>query len=417
VKKERLPIVTNPQAIHSSPQIPRVEIPAAFRFLFTPSRYKVAYGGRDGAKSWAFADALLIKAAQRPLRILCTRELQSSIAESVYKVLTDQILRLNLVNFYPDSLIQKNIIRSICGSEFIFKGLRANSMEIKSTEGIDICWVEEAQMVSHDSWQILIPTIRKEGSEIWISFNTGEEEDPTYRRFVLNPPPEAIVRHINYDQNPFHSSVMEKERIYLLKVDPEAYENVWLGTPKKISDACIFKGKFRVDVFETPEDAELLFGSDFGFSEDPATLIRFFIQDRKLFVEYEAYGIGVELDDLPEFYDRIPGARKWAIKADNSRPETISYVKKKASISRPAKNGRGALKTVFRSSRNLKRSLSMSAAATPCRSLKITPGRKTGSRERSCPSSWMSTTIASTRSAMAWGTRSKPNPMRALRSA
>ncbi len=219
----------------SESQVPRVEIPAAFSFLFQPSRYKVAYGGRDGAKSWTFADVLLIMAASRPLRILCTREYQSSIAESVYKVLIDQIVRLNLQDYYEAP--QRTIIKSKCGSEFIFKGLKMNIMEIKSTEGIDICWVEEAQMMSDESWQILIPTIRKPNSEIWMSFNTGQADDPTYTRFVLSPPPDAQVRNVNYYDNPFHSEVMEKERLYLKRVDPEAYEHVWLGKPLKISYA------------------------------------------------------------------------------------------------------------------------------------------------------------------------------------
>ena len=141
-----------------------------------------------------------------------------------------------------------------------------NIAEIKSTEGIDICWVEEAQVVSDASWQVLIPTVRKPDSEIWLSFNTGQADDPTYKRFVLNPPPDSIVRKVNYYDNPFHSDVMEKERQYLLKVDPESHNHVWLGNPLMISDACIFKGKFRLDRFETPEDVQLLFGADFGFS-------------------------------------------------------------------------------------------------------------------------------------------------------
>jgi phage terminase large subunit len=121
---------------------------------------------------------------------------------------------------------------------------------------------------------------------------------------------------------------MEKERLYLLRVDPEAHDHVWLGNPLKISDACIFKGKFTSDVFEAQEGEELFLGGDFGFSEDPAALIRSFIRGRKLFIEYEAYGVGVDLDDYPEFYDSVPGSRLWPIWADNSRPETISYIKK-----------------------------------------------------------------------------------------
>lgn len=395
----------------------RVPIPRAFAPLFQPASYKVFYGGRDGAKSWSFADVLLSIGAREPKRILCTREFQSSIADSVYKVLVDQIRRLNLEKFYPDNLVQRNTICSVCGTEFIFKGLHHNTMEIKSTEGIDICWVEEAQMASNESWEVLIPTIRKEGSEIWVSFNIGQETDPTYERFVLNTPPDSIVRLVNYYDNPFHSPKMEKERLYLLRVDPEAHDHIWLGKPRKISDACIFKGKFRVDSFETPEGVELLFGADFGFSEDPATLIRFFIQGRKLFIEWEAYEVGVDLDDMPELYDRVPGSRKGKIKGDNARPETISYLKKKASISRPARNGRAASRMALPSCGSSRKSSSMKDANTPFRSSRITPGKKTASQERYCRSLLTSTTTVSTPSVMGWGTRSRRNRMPGLKAA
>jgi phage terminase large subunit len=226
-------------------------------------------------------------------------------------------------------IVQKNTITSTCGSEFIFKGLRLNIQEIKSTEGIDICWVEEAQSVSQESWEVLIPTIRKEGSEIWISFNPGEATDPTYVRFVLNPPPNSIVKKVGYQDNPFFPATLEAERLYLKQVDPEAYDHVWEGMPRSISDACILKGKFSVESFETPEDAHFYYGADWGFAQDPTTLIRSFIHDNKLYIDHEAYGVGIELDDIPDLFDTVPESRDWPIRADDSRPETISYVKKK----------------------------------------------------------------------------------------
>ena len=392
----------------------RVEIPACFGFLFHPHRYKGAYGGRDAAKSWSFAKTLLIMAANRKLRVLCTRELQASIAESVYKVLTDQISEMGLEPYYE---IQKNIIRSTCGSEFIFKGLRSNSTEIKSTEGVDICWVEEAQMVSNESWQVLIPTIRKADSEIWISFNTGEADDPTYQRFVVNPPPDSCIRKVNWYDNPFHSEVMERERQYLLRVDPEAHDHVWMGNPLHISDACIFKGKFTTDIFEAPADAPLFYGADFGFSQDPASLIRSFIQDRKLFIEYEAYGAGVELDDYPEFYDSIPGSREWPILGDNSRPETIAYLKKKGSISHRPTSGTEASRTALRLCENLSRLLSMNAAGTPRPSSNTIPGRRISKPGKSCPSSSTPSTTALMLSDIPFPTPSRPGYTPVLRDA
>ena len=167
---------------------PIAEFPKAYKALFSAFRYKVFYGGRGAGRSWAFAMALLILGANKKLRILCARELQKSIRDSVHKLLVDQIEALNLGSFYE---ITQNTIRGKNGTEFIFEGLRHNSQQIKSYEAIDICWVEEAVTVSKSSWDFLIPTIRKEGSEIWLSFNPELEEDETYKRFVTNQPKNA----------------------------------------------------------------------------------------------------------------------------------------------------------------------------------------------------------------------------------
>ena len=381
----------------------QINIPEAFQDLFRPYRYKVYYGGRDGAKSFAFADALLSQAAIKPLRILCTRELQSSIADSVYKLLCDEITRLDLSHLYD---IQKNAIMSKCGSLFLFKGLRFNIQEIKSTEGVDICWVEEAQAVTHTSWQVLIPTIRKPGSQIWLSFNTGEADDPTYVRFVTNTPPNAIVRKVSFRDNPYHSDVMEQERLYLQRVDPDAYEHVWEGEPLSISDACIFKGKFVIEAFEAPENVgRFYYGADWGFSQDPTALTRSFVQDRKLFITDEAYGVGVELDEIEELFDTVPGSREWPINADDSRPETISYVKKKdfesvvsrnrGSMTMPRPIRRAQSKRALPIFGSSSRSSSIRAADIPRMNSNSTAIRRTNSPEKCCPSSLMLITTAS----------------------
>jgi phage terminase large subunit len=321
----------------------RVSIPPAFsdmaRFNY---RYCVYYGGRGGAKSWAIARFLLAIAAYMKLRILCTRELQTTIADSVYKLLVDQIALLKFNNFYD---ITKTTIVSKCGSEFLFKGLKHNINEIKSMEAIDICWVEEAQSTSEHSWLVLIPTIRKEDSKFLVSFNTGEVKDPTYQRFVVNPPADCITKKISYRDNPYFPEVLEKERQYLQRVDFDAYQNIWEGEPLSISNATIFKGKYRVDTFETREDERFFHGADWGFSNDPTTLMRCFIRDNKLFVDYEAYGVGVEMDEIPTlFRNSVPTADKWMIKADNSRPETISYLRKQHGLNvTPAKKWQGSV--------------------------------------------------------------------------
>src|SRR5574343_336880 len=291
-----------------------------------PIWYKVLYGGRGGGKSFAIADGLISKAVFEPLRILCTREMQNSIKDSVHRLLADRISALQLDEFF---VIERETIKSKVGSQFIFKGLRHNISEIKSTEGIDIVWCEEAEKISKDSWDILIPTIRKKNSEIWISFNPENEKSTTYQRFVVNPPPNCLSAFINWNDNKFFPEVLKQEMEYDKRVDFEKYRHVWCGEIKRYAESLIFLNKFRVEDFEMPEGVTLLFGADFGFSADPSVLIRSFIKDRKLFIDYEAYGHGVEIEELPAFYDSVPESRRWKIIADSERPDTISFLKQK----------------------------------------------------------------------------------------
>jgi phage terminase large subunit len=218
------------------------EFPEKLEFLFEPHRYKVAYGGRGAAKSWGFARALLIQAAQRPLRVLCARELQRSIADSVHKLLSDQIRDLGLQDVYR---IEQARIVGANGSEFIFAGLKHNVTSIKSLEACDIVWVEEAQSVSKASWDVLIPTIRKEGSEVWASFNPDLEQDETYRRFVITPPPGAVVCKINYPDNPWFPEVLRKEMEHCRTTDPDAYQHVWLGCCISVLEGAIYANELR----------------------------------------------------------------------------------------------------------------------------------------------------------------------------
>ncbi len=307
-----------------------VNIPKAFEFLFEPAPYKSARGGRGAGKSYSFADAILLKGIERPLRVLCCREFQSSISDSVYKLLSDRIFALGLDSFYK---VNKSSISGNNGTEFIFKGLRINILEIKSTEGIDLCWVEEAQSVSEDSWVILIPTLfRKDDAELWISWNTGSEEDPTYQRFVTNPPEGCISRLINWTDNPFFPEGLRAVKDHCKKVDPEAYRHIWMGEPLRISEAVVFRGKFEVKEFEAPPGTRFYYGADWGFSNDPVALTRMFEIGNDLYIDYEAGGVGIELEELPELFDTIPGTREHVIIADNSRPETISFMNKKGFI-------------------------------------------------------------------------------------
>lgn len=223
-----------------------IKFPKRTQFLFRPYRYKVAHGGRGSGKSWAFARALLLLAAKKPLRILCAREVQKSIKDSVHKLLSDQIQAMGLGAFFE---VLETAIRGRNGSEFAFAGLASHTVEsIKSFEGCDIVWVEEAQTVSKRSWDVLIPTIRKPDSEIWVTFNPDMDTDETYQRFVVNPPPDSFVAQMNYSDNPWFPSVLEQERLHCQRTAPKDYENIWEGKCKTVVDGAIYADEMRAVV-------------------------------------------------------------------------------------------------------------------------------------------------------------------------
>lgn len=308
-----------------------VPTPAAFGYLFDPPlgalRYRGAYGGRGSAKSWQFARALLVHGVAQPLRILCAREYQASIRDSVHRVLADQIELLGLGNLYT---IQESAILGSNGTEFLFKGLRRDIAQIKSTEGIDVAWVEEAEAVSDHSWRVLIPTIRKPGSEIWVSFNPALESDATYQRFVVTPPERSAIRFVSYRDNPYFPAVLREEADALLRADPEAFAHVWGGKPWARSDAQVLAGKWRVAEF-TPGDGWQgpYFGADWGFAHDPTTLVRLWTHDGRLYLEHEAGGVQLDTDATVRAFDEVPDSRRYAIRADSARPETIAEMKKR----------------------------------------------------------------------------------------
>lgn len=328
---------------NGGPNIPAIEIAELLPLRTERARYKVIYGGRGGAKSWTVATYLIMKAVQeRGHLILCTREFQSSITDSVHALLVNRISSLGLDRYFI--ILEKEIFCRSTGSRFIFKGLRRNINEIKSTEGVTICWVEEAQAVSEMSWKTLTPTIRRPGSEIWITFNPCDDDDPTYKRFVLHPPPGTMQIEVNWDNNPFFPAELEEERAHMQATDPDAYEWVWNGKTRRISEATIFRNLFKVEEFDTPAHCRFMFGLDFGFAVDPNAAVRCWVDERGgpgkdiLRIDYEAYGHKVEIDDLPALlagglakkngmhYPGIPGIKDWVIKADNARPETISFL-------------------------------------------------------------------------------------------
>lgn len=233
----------DPSGRHSTQAAaPTVEFPEKLAFLFEPSRYKILFGGRGGSKSWGIARALLIMGAQKPIRVLCGREFQLSIADSVHRLLCDQITTLGLQDHYD---IEKARIYGKNGTEFSFAGLRHNIDNIKSLEGTDVVWVEEAATVSKNTWTKLIPTIRKEGSEIWVSFNPELDQDETYLRFVTNPPPNAVVVKMNHSDNPFFPKVLRAEMEHMRETDPDTFLTVWEGHCRQTLDGAIYAREVR----------------------------------------------------------------------------------------------------------------------------------------------------------------------------
>lgn len=219
------------------------DFPEKLQFLFRPHRYKVLYGGRGGAKSWGIARALLIQGTQKDLRVLCCRETQKSIDDSVHQLLSDQIEQLGLTSFYE---VLRDEIRSRKNdTTFVYAGLRHNVDNIKSKEALDIVWVEEAHNVSKSSWAKLIPTLRKDGSEIWVSFNPELETDDTYVRFVKRPPSTAKVVEISYKDNPWFPPVLQQEMEDLQATDPDECLHVYGGKCKTAVDGAIFAKELR----------------------------------------------------------------------------------------------------------------------------------------------------------------------------
>lgn len=219
-----------------------IDLPAKIFPLTKPCRYKVLYGGRGGAKSWGIASLLLLMGSQKPLRILCAREFQNSISDSVHRLLADRIASMGLEGFYQ---ILNTAIRGMNGTEFAFAGLRHNITKIKSFEGVDIVWVEEANTVSKASWETLIPTIRKEGSEIWMSFNPELATDETYQRFVMKPPKDAMLIEMGWRDNKWFPDVLRAEMEQLKERDQDAWLNIWEGKCRTMLEGAVYANELR----------------------------------------------------------------------------------------------------------------------------------------------------------------------------
>jgi phage terminase large subunit len=333
----------------------RVELdlptPAWAEPLLEPARYKGAKGGRSCGKSHFFAELAVEEMVVDPdLRFVCIREVQRSHKFSAKALIESKIREHGVSHLFQ--VLTTEIRRKGGNGVMIFEGMQDHTADsIKSLEGFGRAWVEEAQSLSKRSIDLLLPTIRAPGSEIWFSWNPEKEDDPVDKLLVESPPEGAVVVHCTYLDNPW----CPQESIDLAKhsrrTDTDAYEHIWLGGYNKRSDAQILGGKWVVDEFDpfTDADAVAVFGrgwetnptavdlvwdgpyhgSDFGFAKDPTTLTRFWIYDNRLWIEYEAYKVGLDIDHTAEYWKRhVPGCEKYVVRGDSARPETISYLRR-----------------------------------------------------------------------------------------
>jgi len=305
-----------------------VDLPAKCFFVLHPSRharFKVLKGGRGAAKSWSIARALVAMALERPISVLCCREIQHSIRASVHKVLRRQIESLGLSRYFN---VDVRAITAYNGSTFDFEGLFANVDRIKSFEGAHICWIEEGASISAESWEILEPTLREPGSFFLVNYNPDSADSPTHKIFAVSPRPDAAVEHLTFQDNPHLTDPLRQAMEYMRSTDDDAYRHIWLGECRSHSDAQVFRGKFVVEEFEAQPEWSVFFGLDFGFSADPTAAVRAYVYDKVLYIEREVWGLRVDIDATPRLLDGLgEDARKQTIRADCARPESISYLK------------------------------------------------------------------------------------------
>ena len=339
-----LPRLMRAEAQRDQPKkrVLNLQTPRAFVPLLEPSRYKGAYGGRGSAKSWFFATNAIERSIVQPgSKGVCIREVQRSLQFSSKRLIEDRIIALEVGSQFK---VLKTHINTPGGGIIIFQGMQDYTADsIKSLEGFDWAWIEEAQALSRRSMDLLLPTLRKDNSEYWFGWNPQFVTDPVDDFFRKDPPPDAVSVSVSFRDNPFFPEVLRTKLEWDKRRDPDKYSWVWEGGYVRHSEARVFKN-YRVEDFDTPEDAEFLFGCDFGFANDPTVLSRSYVKDHTLFIDWEAYEIGCEIDDTPDLFDSVgctknhlhakPGskctgmARAWEIIADSARPETISYLQR-----------------------------------------------------------------------------------------
>lgn len=303
-----------------------INTPAVFEPLLAPARYKGAHGGRGSGKSHFFGEMLIEDCIREPISAVCLREVQKSLKFSVKRLLEAKIEAMNAGLYFE---VQNEQIKTRNGGVIIFQGMQDHTADsIKSLEGFKRAWVEEAQSLSQRSLDLLRPTIRAPGSEIWFSWNPRHATDPVdqlLRGETL--PPSAAVVEANYMDNPWCPQELLDEMAFDRGRDPEKYAHIWLGQYQQNSEARVFRN-WTIEEFERPPGTVHRLGADWGFAVDPSVLVRCDIEGRRLYIDHEAYMVGCEIDQLPDLFDRVPDSRKWFITADSARPETISYMRR-----------------------------------------------------------------------------------------
>jgi phage terminase large subunit len=303
-----------------------IETPRAFLPLLAPARYKGVYGGRGSGKSHFFAELMVEAHIMGKTDSVCVRENQKSLQQSVKKLIESKIEKLNVGAYFE---VQDKRILAKNGGIIIFEGMQNHTAEsIKSLEGFDRAWVEEAQTMSEKSLEMLRPTIRRPNSELWFSWNPRNKADPVDSLLRgENPPENSIVVQANYHDNPWFPDVLEQEMNYDKDRDFDKYQHIWLGDYIRNSESRVFRN-WRIEECEPTNASVIRQGADWGFSIDPSVLVRCWMDGKTLYADYEAYQVGCEIDNLPTLFMSVPDSEKWSMVADSSRPETISYMRK-----------------------------------------------------------------------------------------
>ncbi len=312
------------------------DFPAILTPMLDPHRFKVAEGGRGGGKSHFFANCGVKEVFTYGKSMLCCREIQGSIKDSVKRLIENKIVLMGLSQYFT---VTNAEIRCYNGGRISFSGLRqqggkkSSAENLKSYENYDICWVEEAQTISKLSLDLLLPTIRKPGSEIWFSYNRKADEEAVHTRFVLadNIPKDTVHIYINYWDNPW----FPKELKDLMESDkansPDDYNHIWCGLPQTISDANILTN-WKVIDFMAPPGTDFRYGADWGFSPDPCVLLRSWAdwEIRRIYIDHCVFKWNLDPEQIEDHLFRpFEGARYNKTICDNARPEIIAYLKKR----------------------------------------------------------------------------------------